>query len=188
MRCLKLLRLLERQWVFQRSIETQSAFACSLEGLGGTYLLANVAPSTSPAALRRTHGDDLPCGHCRQGISGLATATSASGSFHELASPLTKVCKRCQLRKPPHEFRGTRKSNDGLQHTCIPCKAKVAGIETLPMLNAAPQAICSHCKVEKPAVDFYRNLKMKTGLTRWCKECINAKLPVRRGRLKASPG
>ena len=74
MRCLKLLRLLERQRV---PVETQSASVCSLEGLGvkighemnpnstnfaGTYLLANVAPNTSPAALRRPHGDGLPCG------------------------------------------------------------------------------------------------------------------------------
>jgi hypothetical protein len=95
---------------------------------------------------------------------GKITAIRKEGDIYRVEEPeetRVKMCDICKIIKPTKDFYANKKSQDGLDNTCIECKK-------------TKTKKCTKCEIEKDIVLFDKNRSAPDGLQSWCKECRRA--------------
>ena len=80
-----------------------------------------------------------------------------------------KICKKCKKEKEIINFHNNKRTKDGLNDYCKPCKSKYLKRNKYP--RSTVDKICTKCKEMKPASDYTTCRTRTDGLQNKCKSC-----------------
>lgn len=118
-----------------------------------------------------------------------------------------KVCRKCSISQPFHQFHRSSNHKYGYKNTCKTCTRQIwkeyrtrpEFIERQKINNRrkykryceAPVFVeekqCSTCKIIKPASEFRKNTGSRDGLRSQCRDCIHIKEAAQWQGLKVDP-
>ena len=80
-----------------------------------------------------------------------------------------KICKKCKKEKEIINFHKNKRTKDGLNDYCKPCKSEYLKRNKYPRSTVGK--ICTKCKEMKPASDYTTSRTRTDGLQNKCKTC-----------------
>jgi prophage antirepressor-like protein len=91
-----------------------------------------------------------------------------------------KICPKCSINKPAHDFNKDTTHSDKLRSMCKDCEKKYKQSykekkEAQILENPPTDLNCSNCKETKDVSKFLKHLYTKSGYTTECLECIKKK-------------